>query len=358
MRILFIKLSAIGDVVQTLPALEAIKKLYPDSEITWLVEEAAAGILEGHPLIGKLLISKRKEWTAMLGRPRSFMRGVKGIAGFLRDLRSVQYDIAVDFQGLLKSGVLTGLARAKRKIGFDGTRELSYLFLNERLPRYDIEKHSLERYLDIARHLGAANPSSTCRLPIASDIRGMSEKISAIKKEGSPLVVINPIARWNTKLWLERNFAELADLLMLRQKAVVVFTGSRADSEAIERIRGMMKQTALNWAGRTSLKELAALASSSDLFITTDTGPMHLAAAAGARVLALFGPTAPWRTGPYGSSHAVVRTGIECSPCFKRKCDKNIQCMRGISVAEVLSRINSLPLREGQEGFSNQREVV
>ena len=355
MRILFIKLSAIGDVVQTLPALEAIKKLYPDSEITWLVEEAAAGILEGHSLIAKLLISKRKEWTGMLGHPRTFIRGMKEIAAFFRDLRSVQYDIAIDFQGLLKSGTLIGLARAKRKIGFDGTRELSYLFLNERLPHYDIEKHALERYLDVARYLGAVNPASTCRLPISSEIEVMRKKISAIRRVGSALVVINPIARWNTKLWLERNFAELADLLIQQKKAVVVFTGSRADGEAIERIRRMMKQTAFSWAGETSLKELAALATSSDLFITTDTGPMHIAAAAGARVLALFGPTAPRRTGPYGPSHVVVKTGIECAPCFKRKCDKNVQCMRAISVSEVLSRIN-LPLREGQDVSSIGRE--
>lgn len=357
MRILFIKLSAIGDVVQTLPALEAIKKLYPDSEVTWLVEEAAAGILEGHPLISRLLISKRKEWTGMLRRPRTFIDGVKGIAAFLRDLRSAPYDIAVDFQGLLKSGILIGLARAQRKIGFDRTRELSYLFLNERIPRYDIEKHALERYLDVARYLGAVNPASTCRLPIASDIEAMRKRISAIKKDGRPLFVINPIARWKTKLWQERNFAELADLLILQKKAVVVFTGSRADEEAVERIREMMKQKAFNWAGLTSLKELAALASLADLFITTDTGPMHVAAAAGARVLALFGPTAPWRTGPYGPSHQAVRTGIECSPCFKRKCDKNIRCMRGISVSDVLSRIN-LPLREGQEASPIGRAPV
>jgi heptosyltransferase-1 len=132
MKILFIKLSAIGDVVQTLPALESIKKTYPDSEITWVVEEAAAGILEGHPLIDRLLISRRKAWIRMLRNLFSMVDGMGSIMRFIRELRSVEYDIAIDFQGLLKSGVLIGLSRAKRKIGFDRTRELSYLFLNER----------------------------------------------------------------------------------------------------------------------------------------------------------------------------------------------------------------------------------
>jgi ADP-heptose:LPS heptosyltransferase len=101
----------------------------------------------------------------------------------------------------------------------------------------------------------------------------------------------------------------------------------------------MMKETAVNWAGETTLKELAALASLSSLFITTDTGPMHLAAAAGAKVLALFGPTAPWRTGPYGPSHVVVRTGIACSPCFKRNCEIGVRCMEEITVEEVMGKI-------------------
>lgn len=339
MQILIVKLSAIGDVIQALPALEAIKKAYPGSEITWVVEEAAAGILEGHPIIDKLLVSKRKTWIRMLKKPGTFSAGISGLSGFLRTLRAVEYDIAIDLQGLLKSGILLGFARAKRKIGFDRTRELSYLFLNERLPAYDLEKHALERYLDVARYLGAKDPAPACRLFISPEIERMRNRISTIRKEGERLVVINPVARWNTKLWLERNFAELADRLIQEKGAAVVFSGSPDDRAVNERILRSMREKAVNWAGETSLKELAALAVLTDLFITTDTGPMHLAAAAGARVLALFGPTAPWRTGPYGPSHVILRSGIDCSPCFRRTCDKNVICMRGIEVEDVMRNI-------------------
>jgi lipopolysaccharide heptosyltransferase I len=335
MKILFIKLSAIGDVVQTLPALEAIKKTHPHSDITWVVEEAAAGILEGHPLIDTLLVSKRKAWFGMLLNPFTFCRGFGDIVRFIRKLRSVRYDVAVDFQGLLKSGVLIGLARARRKIGFDRTRELSYLFLNERLPAFDIEKHALERYLDIARYLGAKDPSSSCTLPIDREVSAISGKIRALNPEGRPLVVVNPVARWTTKLWPERNFSELADRLVREKNALVVFTGGPEDRAAIGRIVSGMREKAVNWTGETTLKELAALATLAGLFITTDTGPMHLAAAAGGRVLALFGPTAPWRTGPYGPLHAVIRSGAACSPCFQRKCG-DVRCMRGITVDEVV----------------------
>ncbi len=340
MKILIIKLSAIGDVVQTLPALEAIKKTYPDSDVTWVVEEAAAGILEDHPLINRLLVSYRKTWLRQLRNPFTAGRGLSGIIGFIRSLRSVSYDIALDFQGLLKSGLLIGFSRAERKIGFARTREFSSLFLNERLPAYDIEKHALERYLDIARYLGARDISPACTLPIAKEREKIIHRLDAVKRSGRRLVVMNPGARWATKLWPERNFAELADRLLGEKNAAIIFTGGPDDRRMIERICSLMKRRdAENWAGETTLKELAALAELSDLFITTDTGSMHLAAAAGAKVLALFGPTAPWRTGPYGHADSVIRTGIECSPCFQRTCGKNVQCMAGITVEDVMKKL-------------------
>jgi len=339
MRILIVKLSAIGDVVQALPALEAVKKTFPGSEIDWVVEEAAAGILDGHPLIDRLLVSRRRAWTRMLRSPSTFTRAIGEIAGFLHKLRERRYDIAIDLQGLLKSGMIIGSARAKRKIGFDGTRELSYLFLNERLPAYDREKHALERYLDVARYLGAVDPSPNCTLPIDRERAVMKERTGGLVKDGRRLVVMNPVARWKTKLWNEKKFASLADRLVTERHAVVIFTGSPDDRAVTERIRGMMRENSLDWAGETTLKELAALASMADLFITTDTGPMHLAAAAGARVVALFGPTAPWRTGPYGPGHEVVRKGLACSPCFQRTCDIGVRCMEEITVEDVMEKV-------------------
>ncbi len=347
MKILIIKLSAIGDVVQTLPALEALKKTYPDGEITWVVEEAAAGILEGHPFINRLLISRRKSWLRKLRNPLTCLQGLGGIIGFIRELRDTRYDIAIDFQGLLKSGIVIGLARATRKVGFDRTREFSYLFLNERMPAYDIERHALDRYLDVARYLGARDASPVCTLPIDQERGTIRQRLAGAKLQGQKLVVVNPVARWKTKLWKEPNFAELADRLVKEKNAAVIFTGSSDDRVLIERIRSMMREESLNWAGEITLKELAALASVSELFITTDTGPMHLAAAAGATVVSLFGPTAPWRTGPYGRQHVVVRTGIDCSPCFQRECDKAVLCMSGITVDDVMKKI-PLPRESGR----------
>jgi len=165
----------------------------PQGEIDWAVEESASDILEGHPLIDHLLVSSRKEWMRLLRRPSTFLRGLKGIIGFISDLRGRRYDIAVDLQGLLKSGVVIGLARAKRKIGFAGTRELSPLFLNERLPAYNIEKHALERYLDVARYLGAVDPQPVCTLPIGRELPVMRERLRGLAAEGRKIVSSIPL---------------------------------------------------------------------------------------------------------------------------------------------------------------------
>lgn len=140
---------------------------------------------------------------------------------------------------------------------------------------------------------------------------------------------------WETKHWRNERFVRVADQLLNRGLAVV-FSGGPQDVQGIERIRAAMTGKAVSLAGRTTLKELAALYERVDVLITTDTGPMHLAAAAGTPVVALFGPTAPWRTGPFGSGHKILRAELACSPCLKKRCDRDNQCMSQITVDQVV----------------------
>ncbi|NOX26409.1 MAG: glycosyltransferase family 9 protein, partial [Deltaproteobacteria bacterium] len=140
---------------------------------------------------------------------------------------------------------------------------------------------------------------------------------------------------WQTKYWNDGAFAELADLL-LDHRFNLVFTGGPQDGSAIANIIRLMSGKSANLAGRTSLKTLAALYTLTNLVISTDTGPMHIAAAAGTPVVAIFGPTAPWRTGPCGSQHTIMRADLPCSPCFKKKCPRNDNaCMRQITAGAV-----------------------
>ena len=154
MEILIVKLSAIGDVIHTLPSLEALRAQYPESRITWLIEEGALDIIRDHPCLDDIIVSKRKKWIKGIVRPTRCVQTIRECISFFKELRGKDYDIVIDFQGLFKSGILTVLSGGKRRLGYDGTREFSSLFLNERVPPIDPDVHAVERYLHLAAYLG------------------------------------------------------------------------------------------------------------------------------------------------------------------------------------------------------------
>ncbi|NTV14353.1 MAG: lipopolysaccharide heptosyltransferase I [Desulfobulbaceae bacterium] len=346
-NILIVKTSAIGDVTHTLPALNALRRQYPAARITWLVEEAAAGLLVAHPALDRLLVSRRKHWAQELRRgPRRAWAALREAGRFLGQLRDTRYDLLLDFQGLLKSGVLVALARAQRKVGFGrgmAHAEGSWFFLNERIPAVAMDIHALERELLLLKAVGVECPAVAFALPITAAHRGKVEALLAAAgvERSRPLLAINPQATWPTKLWFPERFAELAAHLVAQGWAVV-FTGSPADREEIARIIAAMPTPVANLAGETNLLELAALYQLAQVVVSTDTGPMHIAAATGTPVVAIFGSTAPWRTGPWGEQHRVVRVELPCSPCLKRSCPTARECMREISVAMVAAAVDEV----------------
>ncbi len=345
MNILMVKLSAIGDVIHTLPALNAIKSHFPDAHITWLVEEDAASLVEGHEALDRVLVSKRKRWMRGL-RSSSFFSTISEIYRFIKALRDTHYDMILDFQALLKSGVLIAFARGRRKIGFGKGlehMEHSYIFLNERIPAVDMEIHALSRGMMFMEALGIPSDTVEYKLPVSShDYEKVEDLMTTYGLLGAKtLIAINPVAKWETKLWANKKFSQLADMLIHRYDAKIVFTGGPDDRPTIQDIMAAMKGHAVNLAGHTTLKMLAALYEKMVFVVSTDTGPMHMAAAVGTPVVALFGPTAPWRTGPFGTGHQIVRAEPECTPCFKREC-KTIDCMEQISVQQVVDAIHKL----------------
>lgn len=340
--ILIIKLSAIGDVVHSLPFLEVLRENFPVSRIDWLVEEEASEVLNGHPAIDRIIVSQRKSWHKRLKKRKQWASVTQEIVRFLRDVRGMEYDLAIDLQGLLKSGLLTGLCKGKRKVGASGAREVGHFFLSEKPVPVDYEAHAIERYLKIAAYLGCDHTAWKGTIPVSkSDERNVKEMLLANGIRKKAVVAINPMARWESKLWEPRRFAVLADRLQEEATCQVVFTGSERDWQTIEEITHIMKTNPVNLAGRTTLKELACLYADCQGLVTTDTGPMHIAAAMGCRVVALFGPTAPWRTGPYGDGHRVIRIPVGCSPCFKRRCGF-MACMKDIAVEEVFSAVQNI----------------
>ncbi len=353
MNILIVKLSAIGDVVHTLPSLAALRRLYPQAHITWVIEAAAADLITGHSCLDRVLVSHRKRWRREAKRGR-ITKIMGEIASFIHELRSRPYDLVIDFHGLFKSAVLVGLSGGVRKLGYDSMQEGSGLFYNEKIPE-DMAKHAVDRYLDFPAYLevqagkaAVAGPPPTFNIPW-DDHNEQNVTFLLAKNhldEEAPFVAINPVALWPTKLWREDLFAALADRIAQELGIPVVFTGSRDEQPYIDAVmQHVPAGLILNLAGQTSLKDLACLYRRAALVVTTDSGPMHIAAAVGTTVVALFGPTDPRRTGPYGSRHAVIRKELPCSPCFRKTCPTR-ECMEGITVEEVWEGVKEKLRRE------------
>ena len=355
MNILIVKTSAIGDVIHTLPSLWSLRARFPDAHIAWLVEETAADLVIGHPALNRVLVARRKTWLHDLRRGR-LLRAVSEFMGFVRQLRDTRYDLIIDFQGLLKSAMWVLLARGRRKAGFGAGMEhaeYSYFALNERIPAVDMNQHAIDRSLLLLKGLGVPSAGVSYTLPISAEQESQAAALLRACEvlEGDRLAAINPMARWRTKLWEPQFFAALAERLE-GEGIRVVFTGGESDKAGIDEIGRFMTRPLRRLDGRTSLTTLAALYRRAQVVVTTDSGPMHMAAAVGTPVVALFGPTAPWRTGPYGPNHVVIRADLSCSPCFKKQClttaYEERACMKRLTVDHVtqavLGKIAAAPL--------------
>ena len=361
MKILIVKLSAIGDVIHTLPALTALRRHYPNAQIDWLVETAAADLVQGHAALNRVLIWRRREFVQLLKAGR-FSSAAGLFLSLLQQLRDSRYDLILDFQALLKSSLWIFLAKARRKAGFGKGMEhseKSHLFLNERIPAISMEVHALDRGLRLLRAFGISDSQVRYDLPIEKEEERAAEQLMVESgvRLNRPFVAINPVAKWPTKLWAAERFRELAEGL-LRKGFQVVFTGSKEDRPHIDEMAGTLSPSIRRLDGRTTLKVLAAVYRSASVVVSTDTGPMHLAAAVRTPVVALFGPTAPWRTGPYGEGHVVLRAGVRCSPCFSRSCKTTdlepMACMNRITVEQVVDAVTRLDAE--RKSRAGQRE--
>jgi len=343
MKVLIIKLSSIGDVIQTLPALYALRKGFEKKgvkaggdeplRIDWLVEEASSTVLSGNPLIDNVIIVRNRGWKT------HFRENIKTA----RMLASVHYDMALDFQGLLKSGVWVWLSKGRRRIGFSNARELSAVFLNEKAPPYDPDKHAVDRYLDLAVYAGGEGGEAVFPLYISGEEKNRAQ---AVLKGGgisdkTPFFVIASRARWRTKQWNDGAFAEAAKAITEKTGMRAVLVGGLADRAGLDGLKERIGKMGVNLAGHTTLKELAALMKMSRFVLAVDSGPMHMASAVGVPVVALFGPTAPRRTGPYGGKHIIITKELKCSPCFKKICP-DARCMMEITAQEVVRAVEKM----------------
>ncbi|MBI4654824.1 MAG: lipopolysaccharide heptosyltransferase I [Nitrospirae bacterium] len=341
-KILIIKPSSLGDVIHALPFLKTIKDAFPDAHIAWVLNKSCEGILSGNPMIDELIIFDKDPW----GNIKSISKTFNEIKALIKTLRAKRFDIVIDLQGLLRSGIMTFFARSPLKIGFENAREGSKFFYNKKV-RVDTGAHAVDRYLEVARVIqkehrtqntehrlqSTETRAEKIEFPLYVD-KAAEENIKKLLGGISNYVVIVSSARWQSKRWPAEYFGMLISGLSIP----CIITGTASDKETVQKVMDASGGEGINFCSKINLKELAALLSGAKAVISADSGPLHIAAALGVPVVALFGPTDSHRTGPYGWQRSkkvkLLRASISCSPCFKKKC-KNPLCMSNISVEMV-----------------------
>jgi lipopolysaccharide heptosyltransferase I len=328
MRILIVKLGSIGDIVHTLPALAAMRSALPGSEISWVVERRSSEILKDNPLLDRLIEVDTKALR------RGLMSGetLRAPRQQLRLLRASAFDLALDFQGLLKSSLAARLSRAQRVYGFarDALREPASRFLVHQTVPIPFGLHVIRKNLTLVRSaLGIAVPDHPAdfEFPITVSREHELEAEAAASRTEGRYAILNPGGGWPTKLWSAEKFGALADQLWSRFRLHSLVTYGPGEAGLAEQV------LAASSSGKAqgvclSLKGFLALAKDAHVYIGGDTGPTHLAVAARTPIVGLFGPTEWWRNGsPNLDDICVERTDIDCRvDCHRRACSKWI-CM-------------------------------
>ncbi len=344
-RILIIRLSALGDVLRTLPAFQAIRKNYPKDYIAWAVEEPASPILEANPKIDEVIVFPKKSIKEKLKSKKDFFDGIKEYSGFLKTIKSRNFDLVIDFHGLLKSGIISFSTGAQDRIGFTRkfSKEFNFLFNNR---RYSIKTDNISRItrnLALVEKMGLKVDKINPVINIPEKDR---EKIEGFFKQQQidrrrPVIAIHPGTSSDTiyKRWEPYRWAVVADRAIADHAAQVIFTWAGAEIEMVKEIIGLMKYRSVIAPETENVCQLAQIFKYSDVFLGGDTGPMHLAAFVKTPVVAVFGPTNHIVNEPFpGTPHIIIRKELDCSPCRKKMCSKR-DCMKGIKEGDVIRAV-------------------
>jgi len=312
-RIAIVKLSSLGDVIHTLPVAHALRAALPDAHLTWVVEAREYAILRDHPDLDSVVPVDTRLWRRLIWRPEGARQVLGKVARLRARIRRAAFDVAIDLQGLMKSGLLTAYTSAPVRIGFSAARcreRLNVLFTNRRVTPPFSARHVVEQYLSLLSPLGITASSPEFVVPVSPDAnRRMEEWLvkEGIKREDR-LVGINPGAGKPEKRWPVACFHALADRLATEAGARILVLWGPDESHMAREIALGLPGSSVSLAPPTDLGELTALLGRCRLMIANDTGPLHLAAALGTPSLGLFGPTSAVRNGPYGTGNQGLQS--------------------------------------------------
>ena len=335
MKILILKPSSLGDVIHALPVLRLLKAHFPKGEIYWWLDSSLVPLLEKDPDLTGIIPFHRKHWATPKRWPE--------MLASVQTMRAHQFDWAIDLQGLARSSIFAWLADAGLTIGLDNLREGSRegaRALYDLFPlRAPPEMHAVDRYLAVLPLLGVPVHQNFEWLPKRPDIAAQLEQKWPASK--SNWITLLPGGRWDNKRWPASNFAQLISLMRQHNDAKFVILGSKDEQALGQSIAATDPERCLNLAGQTSLIELIEWIRLSRLVITNDTGPMHIAAALRRPVVALFGPTFPASTGPYGQlANVLQNTTLPCVPCLRQRCAYRdpLACLHSITPLAVAQK--------------------
>jgi lipopolysaccharide heptosyltransferase II len=338
LKILILKPSSLGDVIQALPVLRLIKRHLPASEIFWWLDSSLAPLLEGDPDLTGVVRFERRRWAL----PRHWPEMLRSI----RWMREQHFDWVIDLQCLARSGAFAWLANGKFLIGLDEVREGARGFYDVAVRRASFHTHAVDWYLAVLPRLGVPVHNHFAWLPerpeAAAEVKRKWPAAFTATPHSAPrtpqLIALQPGARWLNKHWPVDYFADLVRRLARKfPDARFAILGDREDKPIGGIISRTEPERCFNLCGQTSLLEMVEWIRLCGLMITNDTGPMHVAAALGKPLVALFGPTEPRRTGPYRQLHDVLRIELPCSPCLKSYCTyaKPNECLKALAPAAV-----------------------
>jgi heptosyltransferase-2 len=320
----------IGDAVMTLPALKAIRTSYPKAHISLLVKPSVAPLFENSPDIDEILLYEER------------YRGTIGKLRLANMLRRKRFNKAILLQNAFDAALIAFLAGIPERIGYDRDRRRFLLTKPVPYKNQDREVHHIHYYLDLLKAAGIDAGYSHPWLRVTLEERlAARARLSELKR---PVLGINPGATYgSSKRWLPERFAEVAGWFIRETRGSVVIFGGKEETPLAEEIYKQVPMNKLLLAGKTSLRELIALISECDVFVTNDSGPMHVAYAVGTPLVAIFGSTSAELTGPVGAGYAVIKADLDCSPCFERSCDKDyLRCMFALTSEDVYENIRHL----------------
>ena len=333
-KLLIVRLGSLGDIIHTIPAQQLLAQHFSQAQIHWLTEPPYQTLLDRIPGITQVWLADTKKWRRKLS-------SLGESTQLVRSLRQHHFDIALDFQGLVKSALLAKLSGAKRVVGFAAhqSREpASRYFYSETVVGDDGSRpHVVEINLQLARSLGCSKDGASPLIPLDIPSEAFDYVDDQLSRNNfSNPILVNPGAGWVTKLWPLKNYAHLMRRIHEELGHEVVLTYGPGEEDVLQEIQTLSAPRPIT-AFPTTFLQLAALCRRARLLIGGDTGPLHLAVALGTPTVAILGPTSPWRNGPFNSKDPVVKRYLSCSNSYKRTCNQFI-CME-IPVQEVFDAV-------------------